>query len=63
VTERPETLEAGSNILAGVRGQDVLRATQIALSLEANWEPPVGYLDADVSSKVVKIVLRGRSVG
>jgi len=59
VTERPETLEAGSNMLAGVRPEDVLRALEVALSTPPVWEPPVGYCDADVTTKVVKIVLRG----
>jgi len=59
VTERPETLEAGSNMLAGVRHDDVLRATEVVLSKLPVWEPPVGYQDSDVTTKVMKIVLRG----
>jgi UDP-N-acetylglucosamine 2-epimerase (non-hydrolysing) len=60
VTERPETLEAGSNMLAGVRRHDVVRATEVVLSAPPLWEPPAGYLDGDVTTKVVKIVLRCR---
>ena len=59
VTERPETLEAGSNMLAGVRCADVVRATEVVLSKPPAWEPPVGYRDSDVTTKVAKIVLRG----
>lgn len=59
VTERPETLEAGSNMLAGVRCADVVRAAKVVLSAPPVWEPPAGYLDSDVTTKVVKIVLRG----
>jgi UDP-N-acetylglucosamine 2-epimerase (non-hydrolysing) len=59
VTERPETIEAGSNMLAGVRPVDVLRAVAVALSFEPSWEPPAGYLDRDVSATVIKIVLAG----
>jgi len=59
VTERPETIEAGSNMLAGVRVDDILRAVAVVLSSEPTWEPPAGYLDRDVSATVVKIVLRG----
>ena len=59
VTERPETIEAGSNMLAGVRVDDILRAVAVVLSSEPTWEPPTGYLDRDVASKVVKIVLSG----
>ena len=57
VTERPETIEAGSNMLAGVRKEAILRAVRVALSSEPAWEPPQGYLDRDVASKVIKIVL------
>jgi len=59
VTERPETIEAGSNMLAGVRVDDILRAVAVVLSSEPTWEPPAGYLDLDVAAKVVKIVLSG----
>jgi len=61
VTERPETLEAGSNMLSGVQRSEVLRAAEVVLSETPVWEPPAGYLDRDVSTKVVKIVLRGHS--
>ncbi len=59
VTERPETLEAGSNMLAGIRRDDVLRAVEVVHSTSPVWEPPAGYCDTDVTTKVVKIVLRG----
>jgi UDP-N-acetylglucosamine 2-epimerase (non-hydrolysing) len=58
VTERPETLEAGSNMLAGVRSEDVLRAVEVVLSVAPGWEPPVGYLNPDVTTTVVKILLK-----
>jgi UDP-N-acetylglucosamine 2-epimerase (non-hydrolysing) len=61
VTERPETIEAGSNMLAGVRADDILRAVAVVLSSAPTWEPPAGYLDRDVSARVVKIVLSGSS--
>ncbi len=57
VTERPETIEAGSNMLAGVRPHDVLRAMAVVLSSTHDWDPPSGYLDDDVSATVTKIVL------
>ncbi len=57
VTERPETIESGSNMLTGVSPDLMLKAVEIALSEKPKWEPPEGYLDKDVSSKVVKIVL------
>jgi UDP-N-acetylglucosamine 2-epimerase (non-hydrolysing) len=57
VTERPETIECGSNILSGAAPGDVLRAVEVALTLPADWEPPAEYVTPDVSAKIVKIVL------
>jgi UDP-N-acetylglucosamine 2-epimerase (non-hydrolysing) len=59
VTERPETIEAGSNMLVGVHSEAVLRGVDVVLSALPAWEPPAGYLNAGVASTVVKIVLGG----
>jgi UDP-N-acetylglucosamine 2-epimerase (non-hydrolysing) len=56
VTERPETIECGSNILSGVEPDNVLRCVKVALSQELNWTVPPEYLRRDVSDTVVKIV-------
>ena len=56
VTERPETIECGSNILSGVEPEAVLRSVAIALG-HGHGHPPAEYLESDVSSKIVKIVL------
>ena len=37
-TERPETLEVGSNILAGVNQNKILEGVKIMLSKERNWK-------------------------
>lgn len=57
VTERAETVEVGSNILAGGSKDDLLRAVNVVLNTSLNWEAPQEYLAADVSRTVVKIVL------
>lgn len=57
VTERPETIECGSNILSGADSQDVLRCVRAALGGEPNWTVPPEYLARDVSDTVAKIVL------
>ncbi len=57
VTERPETIECGSNILSGAKLDDVNRAVDLALSLPPTWTPPAEYTVENVSSTVVKIVL------
>jgi UDP-N-acetylglucosamine 2-epimerase (non-hydrolysing) len=57
VTERPETLECGSNILAGADAETLLRVTRIALDREPAWQPPPEYVVPGVSGAVAKIVL------
>jgi len=60
-TERPETVECGSNILSGVEPDSVVRAVQVALANGGKWEPPREYLTPNVSDIVVGIVLGGGS--
>jgi UDP-N-acetylglucosamine 2-epimerase (non-hydrolysing) len=60
VTERPETIECGSNILSGIESETVLRSIQLALSQVTNWKAPKEYLAENVSQIVSRIVL-GRS--
>lgn len=57
VTERPETIECGSNILAGTEPETIMRCVEVVLSKSADWTPPLEYLERDVSSRVVKIIL------
>ncbi len=57
VTERPETIECGSNMLAGISPETIMRCVEIVLSRPSDWTPPMEYLERDVSSKVVKIIL------
>jgi UDP-N-acetylglucosamine 2-epimerase (non-hydrolysing) len=57
VTERPETLECGSNILSGADPDAVARAMRLVLAQPADWQPPAEYLAAGVARTVVKLVL------
>lgn len=57
VTERPETLEFGSNILSGVEPESVLRAVRVVVGQPPGWRVPPEYLVEDVSTPVAKIVL------
>jgi UDP-N-acetylglucosamine 2-epimerase (non-hydrolysing) len=57
VTERPETLECGSNILSGAETDSILRAVELAISQPANWSAPKEYLSGNVAQTVSKIVL------
>lgn len=56
-TERPETLECGSNILAGVDPGKVLACVRAAMTLNREWQPPAEYLSQNVSSVVARIIL------
>jgi len=57
VTERAETQEAGSNILAGANRESILRAVDVVLSMPTEWTTPPEYLEKQVSVAVAKILL------
>ncbi len=57
VTERPETIECGSNMIAGVDPASMLQAVTLVLSQPATWSPPPEYMVPNVSDIVVRIVL------
>lgn len=59
-TERPETVECGSNIVSGLDSDSILRAAAVMTEMPTDWEPPQGYLAKDVSVKVVKFLLGGK---
>lgn len=56
-TERPETVECGSNILTGIDPERVLAGVRAALETAFDWTPPPEYLDPHVSDKVVRFLL------
>jgi UDP-N-acetylglucosamine 2-epimerase (non-hydrolysing) len=57
VTERPETLECGSNMLSGTEPEMVSRCVRVVLAAPRSWTPPPEYVDPIVSAKIVKILL------
>ena len=57
VTERPETIESGSNILSGAEPDDLVQCVKKALHEEPQWQPPPEYLNNHVSSTVLNILL------
>ena len=59
-TERPETLECGSNILSGVQAERIVASVDIVTRLTPRWTAPAEYLAPAVSDAVVKIVLTYR---
>lgn len=56
VTERPETLECGSNYLAGADAGDLMRAVKFVTSARGAWQPPPEYLAERVAETVTRIV-------
>ncbi|MGI8669321.1 MAG: non-hydrolyzing UDP-N-acetylglucosamine 2-epimerase [Aridibacter sp.] len=57
VTERPETLECGSNVLSGAESESIFRAVNLAVSGTTKWIAPEEYLAENVSQTVAKIIL------
>jgi UDP-N-acetylglucosamine 2-epimerase (non-hydrolysing) len=57
VTERPETIECGSNILVGTGPEELVRGVQLALDGSYAWVVPPEYLETQCSVSVGKIVL------
>ncbi len=58
-TERPEGLDAGSIIVGGIDKNDVLRATDLAISMHENNEPlslSPAYECDDTSLRVVRVI-------
>ena len=57
VTERPETLECGSNILCGVEPRAMADAVRLVTRERRGWQPPKEYLEPNVAETVCRIVL------
>ena len=58
-TERPEALESGNFILAGITTQELLQATGMAIGMKQKGilgKPCPDYVDETVSMKVVRII-------
>ena len=60
VTERPETLDCGSNILAGTEPADVLNAVHLMTHRKRCWTPPAEYLATGVAETVCNLLLSHR---
>ena len=58
-TERPEALDKGCFVLAGIDTKSLLQAVNVAVEMNKNGDlgiPVPDYLDENVSDKVVKII-------
>ena len=58
-TERPEAIEAGDFVIAGITTKELLQATDMAIEMKRNGvlgKPCPDYTDTNVSMKVVRII-------
>jgi len=62
VTERPETIEVGSNIVSGADIGSILRCIELAVSENRKWNPPAEYLTPNVAEIVTRIILGHSSI-
>jgi UDP-N-acetylglucosamine 2-epimerase (non-hydrolysing) len=64
VTERPETIECGSNVLAGCDPRTIVNLVDLVAQHGTAWQPPPEYLRLDVANTAVRVLLGGRgSIG
>ncbi len=56
-TERAETVEVGSNVLAGTVPEKILECCQMMLSRENKWQNPFG--DGEAGEKIISIIKGG----
>ena len=56
-TERPETIDAGSNILSGDDPEVIVRCVKTVTGDNRQWQAPQEYLVDTVSDIVVNILL------
>lgn len=64
-TERPEALDKGCFVLAGIRGDGLLQAVELAVDMRARGDdgiPVPDYMDMNVSTKVVRLIQSYTSV-
>ena len=55
-TERPEALDAGCFVLAGIDTKNLLQAVEVAVLNKDGCKPVDDYTDTNVSDKVVKLI-------
>lgn len=61
-TERPETIECGSNMLSGINASQIVNSVKVMTNQPKTWSIPEGYDHKNVSDKVIKLILGGMKV-
>lgn len=54
-TERPETVTAGANIVAGIEAESIVRKARIMLSRPKSWRHPYG--DGHAADRIIRVIL------
>lgn len=57
VTERPETIECGSNVLASADPARIVKVVELVTGERGRWQAPAEYLAANVAATVCRILL------
>jgi UDP-N-acetylglucosamine 2-epimerase (non-hydrolysing) len=60
VTERPETIECGSNVLAGCDAQTIVKMVELVTHQGRTWQPPLEYMHPGVANTTVRLLLGAR---
>ncbi|MBY6053353.1 UDP-N-acetylglucosamine 2-epimerase (non-hydrolyzing) [Cytobacillus firmus] len=60
-TERPETVECGSNMVSGIDAKRIAECVKVMINMPRKWALPEGYQYLNVSDRVTKIVLGGKT--
>lgn len=58
-TERPETVECGSNMISGINAKSIADCVHAMINLPNSWDFPEGYQYKNVSDIVIKVLLGG----
>jgi UDP-N-acetylglucosamine 2-epimerase (non-hydrolysing) len=53
-TERPETLQVGSNILAGTNPEKILKSFETMLRAKTGWKNPFG--DGNAAKRIIEAI-------
>ena len=53
-TERPETLDVGSNVLAGTKPDKIVDCVKLVLGKKNDWENPFG--DGESGKRIIEIL-------
>lgn len=53
-TERPETVDVGANVIAGVESQSIVNAAEIMMGKPRSWKNPFG--DGKSGDRIIDII-------